>query len=90
MSLGVSSEGCVFSGQIPVTDAALSYRRYQLGTKPFVTLFRAICKPMASLETKGAFLFGLRLMAIDGTVEDVADTPENARTFGRQSGCQFS
>ena len=25
-------------------------------------------------------------MAIDGTIEDVADTPENARTFGRHSG----
>lgn len=31
----------------------------------------------------GAFLFGLRLMAIDGTVENVADTPENAAYFGR-------
>lgn len=38
---------------------------------------------MATLETKGAFLFNLRLMAIDGTTEDVADTPENARAFGR-------
>jgi len=67
-------------------DAALSYRRYQLGAKPLVALFQAICKPMATLQTKGAFLFGLRLMAIDGTVEDVADTQENARTFGRHSG----
>lgn len=41
---------------------------------------------MATLQTKGAFLFGLRVMAIDGTVEDVADTPENARAFGRHSG----
>jgi Insertion element 4 transposase N-terminal/Transposase DDE domain len=49
-------------------DAALSYRRYQLGAKPLVALFHAICRPMATLETKGAFLFDLRLMAIDGTV----------------------
>ena len=49
-------------------DAALSYRRYQLGAKPLVALFHAICRPMAILETKGAFLFNLRLMAIDGTV----------------------
>ncbi|HEX4206737.1 MAG TPA: transposase domain-containing protein [Ktedonobacteraceae bacterium] len=41
-------------------DAALSYRRYQLGAKPLVALFRAICRPMAILETRGAFLFGLR------------------------------
>src|SRR5512135_1693538 len=67
-------------------DAALSYRRYQLGAKPLVALFHAICRPMATLDTKGAFLFGLRLMAIDGTTEDVADTPENARAFGRYQG----
>ena len=67
-------------------EAALCYRRYQLGARPLVALFRAICKPMATLQTKGAFLFGLRVMAIDGTVEDVADTPENARAFGRHSG----
>lgn len=67
-------------------DAALSYRRYQLGAKPLATLFHSICKPLATPQTKGAFLFGLRLMAIDGTVEDVADTPENTRTFGRHSG----
>src|SRR5512133_3979754 len=65
-------------------DAALSYRRYQLGAKPLVALFHAICRPMATPQTPGAFLFGWRLMAIDGTTEDVADTPENARAFGRQ------
>jgi len=67
-------------------DAALSYRRSQLGAKPLVALFHSICKPMATLQTKGAFLFGLRVMAIDGTIEDVADTPENARAFGRHRG----
>ena len=64
-------------------DAALSYRRYQLGAKPLAALFHAICRPLATPATTGAFLFGLRLMAIDGTTEDVADTPENARAFGR-------
>jgi hypothetical protein len=67
-------------------DAALSYRRYQLGARPLVALFRSVCKPPATAQTKGAFLFGLRLMAIDGTTEDVADTPENARAFGRHRG----
>src|SRR5437763_16979618 len=31
----------------------------------------------------GAFAFGLRLMAIDSTLEDVPDTPANAAFFGR-------
>jgi hypothetical protein len=64
-------------------DSAITYRRYQLGARPLVALFRRVCRPMATPETPGAFLFGLRLMAIDGTTEDVPDTPENAAVFGR-------
>lgn len=64
-------------------DSAISYRRYQLGARPVVRLFHRVCQPMATPETPGAFLFGLRLMAIDGTIEDVPDTPENAAAFGR-------
>jgi len=41
---------------------------------------------MATHKTPGAFLFGLRLMAIDGTVEDVPDTPANVAAFGRHTG----
>ena len=65
------------------TDSAISYRRNQLGARPLVELFRRICRPIATAETAGAFLFGLRLMAIDGTTEDLADTPENVAVFGR-------
>lgn len=38
---------------------------------------------MATPQTPGAFRFGRRLMAIDGTVEDLPDTPENVAVFGR-------
>jgi hypothetical protein len=64
-------------------DSALSYRRYQVGARPLVALFHEVCQPLATPTTPGAFLFGLRLMALDGTTEDVADTPANAATFGR-------
>ncbi len=67
-------------------DGAISYRRYQLGARPMAALFHRVCRPIAVPETRGAFLFGLRLMAIDGTVEDVPDTPENATVFGRHQG----
>ena len=63
--------------------AAISYRRYQMGARPLATLFHRVCHPLATPETPGAFLFGRRLMAIDGTVEDAPDTPENAAAFGR-------
>jgi hypothetical protein len=64
-------------------DSALSYRRYQLGARVMVRLFRQICRPLATPETKGAFLFGLRMMAIDGTEETIPDTPANEAVFGR-------
>ena len=64
-------------------DSAITYRRYQLGARPLVALFHRVCRPIATLQTKGAFLFGLRLMAIDGSTEDVADTPDNVAAFGR-------
>jgi hypothetical protein len=66
--------------------SAISYRRYQLGARPLVALFHQVCQPLASPDTPGAFLFGLRLMAIDGTTEDVPDTPANVAVFGRQQG----
>jgi hypothetical protein len=67
------------------TAAALVYRRRQLGTPVMRHLFQRVCHPMATEQTKGAFRFGLRLMAIDGTLDEVADTPANALYFGRMS-----
>jgi hypothetical protein len=66
-------------------DSAISYRRSQLGARPLVLLFHTICRPLATPQTRGAFLFGLRLMAIDGVVEDLPDTEANARAFGRHT-----
>jgi hypothetical protein len=67
------------------TDSALTYRRYQVGARPLALLFRSICQPIATLNTRGAFLCGWRLMALDGTREDVPDTPANAAVFGRHT-----
>ena len=68
--------------QLP-TAAALVYRRRQLGCPIMRHLGERICRPMATEQTKGAFRFGLRLMAIDGTLEEVAETAANAQDFGR-------
>lgn len=45
-------------------------------------LFEQVVRPMASPQTDGAFLGGLRVMAVDGTVIDVPDSAANARVFG--------
>jgi hypothetical protein len=46
-------------------------------------LFHRLIRPMATEETLGAFLNGLRIVVIDGTCFDVPDSDENARVFGR-------
>ncbi|HEV2581625.1 MAG TPA: IS4 family transposase, partial [Ktedonobacteraceae bacterium] len=74
----------------PPTRAAWTYRRKQLGVRLLRALFEESCVPLATQDTPGAFAFGLRLMAIDGTLEDVNDTPANAQYFGRISDGQTS
>jgi len=69
-------------------DSAIAYRRAQLGARPIVALFQQVCQPLATPQTRGAFLFGLRLMAIDGVVEDLPDTPANATYFGRHTSAR--
>jgi hypothetical protein len=46
-------------------------------------LFHRLAGPVAASTTPGAFLFSLRLMAVDGTTFDLPDTAANARLFGR-------
>jgi hypothetical protein len=65
------------------TRAAWSYRRKQVGVDLMRDLFEQSCGLLAGEDTPGAFAFGLRLMAIDGTLEDVNDTKANAAFFGR-------
>jgi len=68
-----------------VRGSAISYRRQQLGVKPMQGLFARWCRPMCTPATKGAYRFGKRVMALDGTMQDVADTPANATAFSRPS-----
>lgn len=65
------------------SKGAIAQARSRLGARPVVALFHAVCRPLATATTPDAFRFGLRLMAIDGTTEDVPDSPANARAFGR-------
>ena len=68
-----------------VTGAAIRYRRKHLGVEPLQGLFTHCCRPMCTPATKGAYRFGKRLMALDGTMQDVPDTPANAAVFSRPS-----
>jgi hypothetical protein len=68
--------------RLPST-AAIVQARQRAGARLLRELFGAVAGPIATARTRGAFLGGLRLLAIDGTTLDVADTPENDRAFGR-------
>jgi len=70
------------------SDSAIAYRRAQLGARPIVALFKQVCQPLATPQTRGAFVFGLRAMALDGTTEDVPDTVANAAAFGRHTSAR--
>jgi hypothetical protein len=68
--------------ELPST-AAIVQARQRAGARLFRVLFHSVAGPIATAKTKGAFLGGLRLMALDGTTVDLADTPANERAFGR-------
>jgi transposase IS4-like protein/DDE family transposase len=69
-----------------VSVGALCHARARLGARPLVALFKGVCQSLATPATPGAFLFGLRVLALDGTKWNVPDTPANARAFGRPAG----
>jgi hypothetical protein len=68
--------------------SSLCLARQRLGLAPVRRLFQLIVRPLATAATKGAFYQGLRLMALDGTVMNVPDTPANAKAFGRTDGAR--
>ena len=63
------------------SKSAFSYRREQLGSELLEELFHQHADPQATEHTPGAFWHGMRLLAIDGTVESLADTVENRESF---------
>lgn len=66
--------------EIP-TASALCQRRQQLGVTPVRSVFARIARPIAVPQTQAAFRFGLRLLAVDGTMENLPDTDANRCVF---------
>jgi hypothetical protein len=65
------------------SKSAIFQARTRLGVEPLEALFARGCVPLAGPDTPGAFYREWRLVAIDGTTLDVADTPANDEAFGR-------
>ena len=70
------------SWQVPTT-AAITRARVRLGPEPIKALFAAVCRPVATPATVGAFYREWRLVAVDGTTFDLPDTVSNVDFFGR-------
>lgn len=76
------AEGWKSRWSVP-TKAAIFKARCRLGPEPLEALFAAVARPMGTKKTRGCFYRDLRLMSIDGTTLDLADSPANAAAFGR-------
>lgn len=63
--------------------STLCEARQRLGVAPLRCLMDAVVRLRATLQTPECFYAGMRLMAVDGFVVDLPDTPANARVFGR-------
>ena len=74
------------SGEKTPSRSNLCEGRQRLGVEPVRRVFDLVVRPLATPQTPGAFYKGLRPMGIDGTVQDVPDTPANDAHFGRSSG----
>lgn len=85
-------EGARWLGEPLATDlptkSAISQARIRLGAAPLEALYRAVVAPVATPGTPGAWYRGWRVMSLDGTTLDVADTAANAAAFGRPASAR--
>ena len=63
--------------------SGISQARTRVGWVPLQRLHDELVQPIARPETRGAWYRGWRLVALDGSTFDVADTRENAKAFTR-------
>jgi hypothetical protein len=63
--------------------SGISQARSRLGVEPVKALYEAVVTPMAERRTKGAWYRDWRLVSLDGSTLDVADTAENEEALGR-------
>jgi len=73
------------AGEATPHRSSLCLARQRLGLAPVRRLFERVVRLLATPQTAGAFYQGWRLMAVDGTVYNVPDSPANAAAFGRPS-----
>jgi len=63
--------------------SGISQARTRLGEAPLRQLYERVVRPIATPATKGAWYRTWRLVSLDGSCLDVADTAANGVAFGR-------
>jgi Insertion element 4 transposase N-terminal/Transposase DDE domain len=63
--------------------SGISQARTRLGAQPLRRLHDQLVRPVATRATRGAWYREWRLVSLDGSCLDVADTGENRTAFGR-------
>jgi hypothetical protein len=86
--MALMTDGLAWSagGEAPpklASKSGIFQARERLGVEPLRALFARVARPLATEATPGSWLAGRRLVAIDGTTLDVADTEANDEFFGR-------
>lgn len=70
--------------------SGISQARSRLGAEPLKKLYAATVTPIAERRTKGAWYRQWRLISLDGSSLDTADTAENEKAFGRPGASRGS
>ncbi len=70
--------------------SGISQARSRLGAEPLKRLYAATVTPIAGPRTKGAWYRHWRLISLDGSTLDTADTVDNEKAFGRPGASRGS
>jgi len=76
----------LFGPKVPVKvtgKSGISQARTRLGWEPVKQLHDEVVEPIAVKKTQGAWYRNWKLVSVDGSTMDVADTKENQEAFGR-------
>jgi hypothetical protein len=74
--------GCWDAAWVPPSASGITQARKRLGGEVMAGVFERVAGQVATLSTRGAWLRGRLLLAVDGFEVDVPDTEENAAAFG--------
>ena len=83
----------LFGPKVPVKvtgKSGISQARTRLGWEPAKQLHDEVVGPIAVKKTRGAWYRRWKLVSLDGSTLDVADTADNARVFGRPGASRGS